>query len=106
MWKRRTRVSEQPDHEDTRLGVGAQVYVVDDPKVHPDGWVGDPTGVIVSSGSAIAYGAVSVISQRVPAWVVVFDEPQYRADGKGPFDRAEIAASLLVAAPGVVDSER
>jgi hypothetical protein len=32
-------------------------------------------------------------------WTVAFDEPQFRADGTGPVERANIPEYLLVTAP-------
>jgi hypothetical protein len=33
--------------------------------------------------------------------VVAFDSPQYRADGRGPYERAEIVETSLIAAPPI-----
>jgi hypothetical protein len=96
------------------FGVGVQVYVVEPTLPGPDDWVGEPTGVIVSTGAA-TLRSVGLPAGATTNWLVVFDEPQYRRDGRGPFERAAIAQSLLVAAeplaggpdlPGDIDGRR
>jgi hypothetical protein len=98
-------MTDRPAPDDSPLGVGAQVFVVEDAHVGPEGWVGDPTGVIVARGSAVAYGAIDSSGLMGRTWLVAFDEPQYRADGRGPYERAEVSERLLVAAPGIPERE-
>ncbi|GAB3805673.1 hypothetical protein GCM10028798_27950 [Humibacter antri] len=77
------------------------MHVIDDERQGPKGWVGDPTGVIVASASRVAGGAFQVERLSGRVWVVAFDEPQFRADGAGPYERAEVPEYLLLTAPGV-----
>ncbi|WP_243696934.1 hypothetical protein [Labedella endophytica] len=83
------------------LGVGVQVHVVEGSEGTHDHWEGEPTGVIVSLGDSRPSGVVGIPRLKGQVWKVAFDEPQYRPDGKGPYETAEIPASLLVAAPPV-----
>ncbi|PSL38484.1 hypothetical protein CLV49_2109 [Labedella gwakjiensis] len=83
------------------LGVGVQVYVLEGSPGTHDHWEGEPTGVIVSLGDSRPDGVVGIPRLKGQVWKVVFDEPQYRPDGTGPRESAEIPASLLVAAPFV-----
>lgn len=97
VWRRRER--HDPTKPEESFGVGVQVHVVDDERQGPRGWVGDPTGVIIASASSLAQGAFEVERLSGRVWIVAFDEPQYRADGVGPFERAEVPEYLLVTAP-------
>jgi hypothetical protein len=83
------------------LGVGVQVHVLEGSPGTHDHWEGEPTGVIVSLGDSRPDGVVGIPRLKGQVWKVVFDEPQYRPDGTGPRESAEIPASLLVAAPPV-----
>ncbi len=84
---------------DDSFGVGVQVHVIDDERQGARGWVGDPTGVIVASASTLAHGAFEVEALSGRIWTVAFDEPQYRADGTGPVELADVPEYLLVTAP-------
>jgi hypothetical protein len=97
VWRRRDK-SEQVDAEGS-FGVGVQVHVIDDERQGHKGWVGDPTGVIVASASSLAHGAFEVEALSGRVWTVAFDEPQFRADGTGPVERANIPEYLLMTAP-------
>ncbi len=85
-----------PSHGGHRLGVGVQVWVQQNPD-RADWWQDEPTGVIISSGTARPDGA-PIAGPGGAFWVVAFDEPQYRADGRGPYTRADIREHFLVAA--------
>lgn len=97
VWWRREK--SEPVRQGESFGVGVQVHVIDDVSQGAKGWVGDPTGVIVASASHVAGGAFSVERLSGRVWTVVFDEPQYRADGTGPVERANIPEYLLMTAP-------
>ncbi|MFF1635892.1 hypothetical protein [Leifsonia sp. NPDC058248] len=88
--------SEQPD-SDPRFGIGVQVHVSEPDAAGGDDWVGEPTGVIVAPGTA-SLRSVNLPAGSTTNWVVAFDEPQYRRDGRGPFERASIEQHLLVVA--------
>jgi hypothetical protein len=88
--------NEQPG-SDPRFGIGVQVHVTEPDAAGGDDWVGEPTGVIVSPGTA-SLRSVNLPAGSTTSWVVAFDEPQYRRDGRGPFERASIEQHLLVAA--------
>lgn len=78
------------------LGVGVQVYVRERIPVGSDDWVDEPTGVIIAPGDRSlrnVYGPADGLT----TWTVAFSEPQYRRDGRGPYETAIVPASLLVA---------
>jgi hypothetical protein len=108
MWRRKTtpdpddRQPDGPSHLGGALGVGVQVYVRESDIPAGDDWVGEPTGVIVAPGER-SLRTVSLPADRLTTWVVAFDEPQYRRDGRGPAERATVPASRLVAAEPVAD---
>jgi hypothetical protein len=99
VWKRTK--PERVEPVDGPIGVGVQVYVMEDSGSSDSGWVGDPTGVVVARGSAIAGSALDVERLSGRVWVVAFDEPQFRGDGRGPYDRADVAEAFLIPAPPV-----
>ncbi|MFF1878815.1 hypothetical protein [Leifsonia sp. NPDC058230] len=82
---------------DPRFGVGVQVHVVEPATPGGDDWVGEPTGVIIGTGAA-SLRSVNLPAGATTSWLVAFDEPQLRRDGRGPFERANIEQALLVAA--------
>ena len=102
VWRRREKQGAERAEE--VFGVGVQVHVIDDERQGTMGWVGDPTGVIIASATGLANGAFEVQRLSGRVWIVAFDEPQYRADGAGPFDRAEVPEFLLMTAP-IADTE-
>lgn len=103
MWKRGSRDEEHRTsvHDAVPgLGVGVQVYVRESDRPCAEDWVGEPTGVIVAPGDRSlrnVYGPVDGLT----TWTVAFFEPQHRRDGRGPYERAVIPASLLVTAEPV-----
>ena len=97
MWRR--RIGEGPTWRAPRHGVGVQVWVSSDDVDPSDAWEGEPTGVIVSRGHGVAHGAIAVPRLAGQTWLVSFDSLEYRADGSGPFEHAEIVESMLVVAP-------
>jgi hypothetical protein len=103
VWWRRER--REPARQGETFGVGVQVHVMDDERQGPRSWVGDPTGVIVASASNLANGAFEVQRLSGRVWTVAFDEPQYRADGTGPVERANIPEYLLMTAPAASGDE-
>jgi len=84
------------------FGVGVQVHVIEPTGDGGDDWVGEPTGVIVAPGAA-SLRTVNLPAGPTTSWLVAFDEPQFRRDGRGPFDRASIEQSLLVPAEPIAD---
>lgn len=97
VWWRRDK--KDPAEPESSFGVGVQVHVIDDERQGGKGWVGDPTGVIVAGASTLAHGAFEVQALSGRVWTVAFDEPQFRADGTGPVEQANIPEYLLVTAP-------
>jgi len=97
VWKRAK--PERVEPVDGPIGVGVQVYVTEDTAAGSRGWVGDPTGVVIARGSAIAGSALEVARLSGRVWVIAFDEPQFRQDGRGPFERADVAEAFLIPAP-------
>ncbi len=94
MWKRPAQERREPGPS---FGVGVQVHVEEPSTEREDDWTGEPTGVIVSNGAPRPDG-LPISSRSGPIWLVAFDEPQYRRDGRGPFTEAAIPQSRLVAA--------
>ncbi|MGO4299949.1 hypothetical protein [Leifsonia sp. RAF41] len=92
----RQAAESRPQDGGPGFGVGVQVYVREHDIPSSDDWVGEPTGVIVAPGDRNLrniYGP----SDGLTTWTVSFFEPQHRRDGLGPYERAVIPASLLVA---------
>lgn len=100
MWRRKDPGARDP--HDHAFGVGVQVHVPEGADDELDAWEGEPTGVIVSAGTARPDGA-NVPGPSGPVWVVAFDGPQFRRDGRGPFLQADITQSRLVAADPISD---
>ncbi len=100
MWRRDGRTPRDP--HDHAFGVGVQVHVREGAEGEQDAWVGEPTGVIVAAGTARPDGA-NVPGPSGPVWVVAFDALQFRRDGRGPYDHADIAQAKLVAADPIAD---
>jgi len=79
------------------IGVGSMVVVT---SAGPDGWEGEPSGIVVgTAGSAGFHPGI----RRTTTWLVVFDQPAYRKDGRGPYERAAISSRELMPAPEVDD---
>ncbi|WP_223690297.1 hypothetical protein [Leifsonia poae] len=97
MWNRSEKPASAPG-----FGVGVQVYVAEPVVPTGDDWVGEPTGVIVSSGSA-SLRSVNLPAGPTTNWLVSFSHPQYRRDGRGPFEQASIEQALLVVADPIDD---
>lgn len=83
---------------DPPLGIGGIVIVLSDVG-SAEAWEGTPTGVIVAAGERELVGYPTHRAGAAGSWLVAFDEPAYRADGRGPIDRASVPARLLVPAP-------
>ncbi|AGW41178.1 iron-dependent peroxidase [Leifsonia xyli subsp. cynodontis DSM 46306] len=102
MWKRKPGRPRDEARTDPRsslpgLGVGVQVYVREQAPPAAADWVGEPTGVIVAPGDRSVrnvYGPVDGLT----TWLVAFSEPQWRRDGRGPYENAIIPSGLLVPA--------
>ena len=101
MWRRSSRddgtdAATRRQDSAPGLGVGVQVYVREHDIPSSDDWIGEPTGVIVAPGDRNlrnVYGPADGLT----TWTVSFFEPQHRRDGRGPYERAVIPASMLVA---------
>jgi len=91
------RTRKQTGPADPSFGVGVQVHVIEPATPSGDDWVGEPTGVIIAPGAA-SLRTVNLPAGPTTSWLVAFDEPQHRRDGRGPFERASIGQALLVAA--------
>ena len=85
---------------DPPFGIGGMVIVLSDPGTR-DAWEGTPTGVIVAVGERELVGYPNHRAGGSSSWLVAFDEPAYRADGRGPYERASVPTRLLVPAPAV-----
>jgi hypothetical protein len=64
-----------------------------------EAWEGTPTGVIVAVGERGLVGYPNHRAGASGSWLIAFDEPAYRRDGTGPFERASVPTRLLVPAP-------
>ena len=99
MWKRSTK----PGTEDVpAFGVGVQVYVREPDAPGGEDWVGEPTGVIIAPGSP-TLRSVNLPAGDGTLWQIAFSAPQFRRDGRGPYERASIPQRLLVAADPIGD---
>ncbi|WP_423917384.1 hypothetical protein ACPEEZ_08355 [Frigoribacterium sp. 2-23] len=83
-----------------RMGVGAQVFVVDTDEDPTTPWPSGPTGVVLRAGGS-AWQGVSSIGGSARTWWVEFDVEQTDRDGRGPFDRAQVAERFLRLAPPI-----
>lgn len=83
---------------DPPLGIGGMVIVLSDAG-DPEAWADTPTGVIVAVGERELVGYPNHRAGGSGSWLVAFDEPAYKADGRGPFARASVPTRLLVPAP-------
>lgn len=82
------------------IGIGAQVIVMPDPSA-ADQWEGEPSGVVVAPGdnNIVAYPGLTFGGPT--RWLVAFDELQFTADGRGPFEQATVGSWRLVPVPQV-----
>ncbi len=83
---------------DPPLGIGGLVIVLSDVGTR-EAWEGTPTGVIVAVGEPELVGYPTHRAGGAGSWLVVFDEPAYKLDGRGPYERASVPVRLLVPAP-------
>jgi hypothetical protein len=83
---------------DPPFGIGGMVIVLSDPGSR-EAWEGTPTGVIVAVGERELVGLPNHRAGGSASWLIAFDEPAYKADGRGPYERASVPARLLVPAP-------
>lgn len=98
MFKRdRPRPPRDPRDAVPGLGVGVQVYVVENEPPAGTDWPDEPTGVIIAPGDR-GLRQVSLPTDGYTTWLVAFSEPQRRRDGSGPCETAVIPSALLVAA--------
>ncbi|ROS62224.1 hypothetical protein EDF38_1328 [Frigoribacterium sp. PhB160] len=104
MFTRRAREADQGDDSDdrstgpARMGVGAQVYVLDSDEDAHTPFPYGPTGVVLRAGGS-AWQGVSAIGGSARTWWVEFDSPQIDRDGDGPVERAQVAERWLRLAP-------
>jgi len=85
---------------DPPLGIGGMVLVLSDVGTREE-WEGTPTGVIVAVGEQEIVGYPMHRAGSAGSWLVAFDEPAWKLDGRGPFDRASVPVRLLVPAPSL-----
>jgi hypothetical protein len=83
-----------------RMGVGAQVYVLDSDEDSTSPWPFGPTGVVMRAGGS-AWQGVSAIGGSARTWWVEFDQPQLDRDGDGPVQSAQVAERFLRLAPPI-----
>ncbi|VXB31771.1 conserved hypothetical protein [Frigoribacterium sp. 9N] len=81
-----------------RMGVGAQVYVLDSDEDPSTPFPYGPTGIVVRAGGS-AWQGVSAIGGSARTWWVEFDSPQIDRDGDGPVSQAQVAERWLRLAP-------
>ena len=84
-----------------RMGVGAQVYVLDSDEDATSPWPYGPTGVVMRAGGS-AWQGVSAIGGSARTWWVEFDSPQLDRDGDGPVQSAQVPEKYLRLAPPLV----
>ena len=83
-----------------RMGVGAQVYVLDSDDDPGTPFPYGPTGIVVRAGGS-AWQGVSAIGGSARTWWVEFDSPQIDRDGDGPVESAQVAERFLRLAPPI-----
>jgi hypothetical protein len=86
------------DEQSADYQAGERVRIRRDNEYGPGPWPAEPTG-IVAAHPASADGAPWVITQvasglRRTYWIV-FDEPQFDADGDGPYGTSEVLDKYL-----------
>ena len=81
------------------LEIGDLVRVRRDPEYGPGPWPAEPTGTVTAHPQADdGMGTTrSVATMSGPSWFywIVFDEPQFGADGGGPYLSAEVVAKYV-----------
>jgi hypothetical protein len=97
--RRRHEIGDRPIPPEP-IGIGAQVVVMPDPSA-ADQWEGEPSGVVVAPGdnNIVAYPGLTFGGPT--RWLVAFDELQFTADGRGPFEQATVGSWRLVPVPQV-----
>ena len=76
--------------EGERVKVGTRVRICRDSDFGPGPWPDEPTGTIIAAPQGSVSEPVDTTSGvRMMFWVA-FDEPQFGADGDGPYPRAQV----------------
>jgi hypothetical protein len=86
-WLRRPRPA--------NLAVGSRVIVRKDSEFPLGPWPGEPTGQLVSYPDGTPYAEVATRQGVEKSWWVKFDEPQFDADGDGPYQESQVLQRYL-----------
>lgn len=73
------------------FAVGLRVKVHQDPDYGPGPWPAEPFGRIVAHPDGAPYQSVETRTGPQRMWWVLFDEPQYDADGDGPYTQSQVS---------------
>jgi hypothetical protein len=97
MCSRRT-LRDVTDEHSADYRAGERVRVRRDQEYGPGPWPAEPTGIIAGH-PASADGTPWVVTQTVSgprrSYWIVFDEPQFDADGGGPYGSSEVLDTYL-----------
>lgn len=72
------------------LGVGTRVKVLRDPEFGPGPWPAEPMGTVSGEPQTVQGRDGDLVTY----WVV-FDEPQFDADGSGPYASSQVLVKYL-----------
>lgn len=97
MCSRRT-LDEVNDEQSTDYRAGERVRIRRDQEYGPGPWPAEPTGIITDHPASLD-GTPYVVTQTVSgprrSYWIVFDEPQFDADGDGPYGSSEVLDKYL-----------
>lgn len=79
----------------TPHAVGTRVRVRRDPVHGPGPWPGEPTGTVVESPDHLPFTVVPTLQGPTLYYWVDFDEPQFDADGDGPYASSQVTTSYI-----------
>jgi hypothetical protein len=85
-------------YSDPPLQPGTRVRVRQDPDFGPGPWPAEPTGQVAQVDGR-AFEEIELRLGRDRVYFIQFDEPQYEADGDGPYTSSEVLGTYLEELP-------
>ena len=82
---------------ETPLSPGTRVQVLRDPDYGPGPWPAEPIGTVAVAADATAFSWITTTRGLQLQYWIVFDEPQFDAEGDGPYAASEVLACYLKA---------